>query len=203
MVSTMPWIDRFGLSVGADLLDGLQQLRQAFEREELALQRHQDRIRRRHRIDGQQVERRRTVDQHVGVVVSGVALVVESRERIAQPEGAVRAWCRARARGPSRSMVEARCAAAAPRSAPPLRAAALRRSARRRSRCCGCARSMPSPVEALPCGSRSTISTRSPIAASAVPRLIAVVVLPTPPFWLASERMRGWPACGIWRSLSS
>src|SRR5262245_28362486 len=50
---------------------------------------------------------------------------------------------------------------------------------------------MPSPVDALPCGSRSTISTRSPIAASAVPRLMAVVVLPTPPFWLASARMRG------------
>src|SRR5712691_13300654 len=50
---------------------------------------------------------------------------------------------------------------------------------------------MPSPVEALPCGSRSMMSTRSPIAASAVPRLIAVVVLPTPPFWLARARMRG------------
>src|SRR5262249_16769443 len=44
---------------------------------------------------------------------------------------------------------------------------------------------MPRPVEALPCGSRSTISTRSPMAASAVPRLIPVVALPTPPFWLA------------------
>jgi len=29
------------------------------------------------------------------------------------------------------------------------------------------------------------INTCSPMAASAVPRLIAVVVLPTPPFWLA------------------
>src|SRR5207247_1684411 len=28
-------------------------------------------------------------------------------------------------------------------------------------------------------------------AASAVPRLIAVVVFPTPPFWLATTRMRG------------
>src|SRR5712691_3524129 len=53
---------------------------------------------------------------------------------------------------------------------------------------------MPRPVEALPCGSRSMMSTRSPIAASAVPRLIAVVVLPTPPFWLAIDRMRG--GCG-------
>ncbi len=50
---------------------------------------------------------------------------------------------------------------------------------------------MPRPVEALPWGSRSTISTVSPIAASAVPRLIAVVVLPTPPFWLATTRTRG------------
>src|SRR6266540_3689506 len=52
---------------------------------------------------------------------------------------------------------------------------------------------MPSPVEALPCGSRSTISTFSPTAASAVPRLIAVVVLPTPPFWLATTRTRRPP----------
>src|SRR5512139_3878809 len=50
---------------------------------------------------------------------------------------------------------------------------------------------MPKPVEALPCGSRSTISTCSPMAASAVPRLMAVVVLPTPPFWLAMAMTRG------------
>src|SRR5260221_9585650 len=49
---------------------------------------------------------------------------------------------------------------------------------------------MPRPVDALPWGSRSIIKTSSPIAASAVPRLIAVVVLPTPPFWLAMARTR-------------
>ncbi len=38
------------------------------------------------------------------------------------------------------------------------------------------------PVDALPCGSRSISSTRLPVAASAVARLIALVVLPTPPF---------------------
>ena len=43
----------------------------------------------------------------------------------------------------------------------------------------------------MPCGSRSTSSTHSPTAASAVARLMAVVVLPTPPFWLAIARMRG------------
>jgi uroporphyrinogen decarboxylase len=37
-------------------------------------------------------------------------------------------------------------------------------------------------AEALPCGSRSITRTFSPTAASAVPRLMAVVVLPTPPF---------------------
>src|SRR6056297_2391064 len=51
--------------------------------------------------------------------------------------------------------------------------------------------SIPRPVEALPCGSRSTISTRAPESASAAPRLIVVVVLPTPPFWLAIAMMRG------------
>src|SRR5579871_3756042 len=49
---------------------------------------------------------------------------------------------------------------------------------------------MPRPVEALPCGSRSMINTCSPMAASAVPRLMAVVVLPTPPFWLATASTR-------------
>src|SRR5881409_2123543 len=51
---------------------------------------------------------------------------------------------------------------------------------------------MPRPVEALPCGSLSISSTRSPTAASAVPRLMAVVVLPTPPFWLATTSTRGF-----------
>src|SRR5690606_25624805 len=49
---------------------------------------------------------------------------------------------------------------------------------------------MPSPVEALPWGSTSMISTALPQAASAVARLMAVVVLPTPPFWLAMASTR-------------
>src|SRR5262249_5140849 len=55
----------------------------------------------------------------------------------------------------------------------------------------------PTPVEALPCGSRSRISTFSPTAASAVPRLMAVAVLPTPPFWLAVARTRSVPVTGL------
>src|SRR5689334_18332568 len=50
---------------------------------------------------------------------------------------------------------------------------------------------MPKPVLALPCGSRSITRTRLWVAASAVARLIAVVVLPTPPFWLAMAIARG------------
>ena len=54
----------------------------------------------------------------------------------------------------------------------------------------------PSPVEALPCGSRSIRRTRSVRStARDVARLIAVVVLPTPPFWLAIAR-----TCGIWEA---
>ena len=37
----------------------------------------------------------------------------------------------------------------------------------------------------LPCGSASTSKTFNPELANATPRLTAVVVFPTPPFWLA------------------
>src|SRR3712207_4489043 len=57
---------------------------------------------------------------------------------------------------------------------------------------------MPNPVLALPCGSRSTTSTARPVAPSAVPRLIAVVVLPTPPFWLAMASTRAWATGSGW-----
>src|SRR5688572_7278270 len=44
----------------------------------------------------------------------------------------------------------------------------------------------PSPKRTDPCGSMSTSSVRIPRRASAAARLIAVVVLPTPPFWLTT-----------------
>ena len=43
---------------------------------------------------------------------------------------------------------------------------------------------IPSPTESAPCGSKSTSSTLRPYSASAAPRLMLDVVLPTPPFWL-------------------
>jgi len=42
--------------------------------------------------------------------------------------------------------------------------------------------SIPHPMVALPCGSRSIKSTRRLVAVSEAARLTAVVVLPTPPF---------------------
>src|SRR5476649_944849 len=50
---------------------------------------------------------------------------------------------------------------------------------------------MPLPMVALPCGSRSIKSTRLPASTRPAARLTLVVVLPTPPFWLATARMRG------------
>src|SRR5205807_3304812 len=52
------------------------------------------------------------------------------------------------------------------------------------------AASTPRPEVALDCGSQSTTRTRRPISAKAVPRLMVVVVLPTPPFWLATAMIR-------------
>src|SRR5918997_1802241 len=56
--------------------------------------------------------------------------------------------------------------------------------------------SSPRPVEAFPCGSRSTSRTLCS-AASAVARLMAVVVFPTPPFWLARAMTRGAARSGL------
>src|SRR6476661_4304851 len=50
----------------------------------------------------------------------------------------------------------------------------------------------PRPTDSDPCGSKSTSSTLRPNSASAAPRLIVVVVLPTPPFWLHIEITRAW-----------
>src|SRR5688572_23130283 len=53
----------------------------------------------------------------------------------------------------------------------------------------------PSPTVMDPCGSKSTRSTLRPASTSAAPRLIVVVVLPTPPFWLHIEMtVAGCPA---------
>ena len=68
---------------------------------------------------------------------------------------------------------------------------------------------MPLPMVALPCGSRSTSSTRRFVAPRLAARLTLVVVLPTPPFWFVIARMRAIASSGVarcstrWRSASS
>ena len=49
----------------------------------------------------------------------------------------------------------------------------------------------PRLIESAAWGSRSTRSTRWPSLYRATPRLMVVVVFPTPPFWLAIAMMRG------------
>ena len=80
---------QIGIERGAHLLHRLQQLRQTLKREELALQRHQDRVRCGHRIDGEKIEGRRTVDQHIGVIGVRRGVGVQGGDRIAQPKRAV------------------------------------------------------------------------------------------------------------------
>src|SRR6185436_19419248 len=57
--------------------------------------------------------------------------------------------------------------------------------------------SAPRPRVAFPWGSQSTRRTRRSRAPRPAPRLMAVVVLPTPPFWLAIARIvvigPSWP----------
>ena len=129
----------------------------------------------------EQIQRRRTIDQHVAEIRCTGRERVQRRERVAQAEGAV---ARLADFELEPGEIERRRREMQPRDRGRDDRIAQRRLAgqnvvgrERRLR-----RSMPRPVEALPCGSRSMISTSSPIAASAVPRLMAVVVLPTPPF---------------------
>jgi hypothetical protein len=62
----------------ADLLDRRQKLRQAFEREELALQRDDYSVCGGESVDGQKVERRRAINHDIGdgfkIVAAGFAI---------------------------------------------------------------------------------------------------------------------------------
>ena len=78
----MPTMPRSGIEPLLDLLDGLQQLAKPFESKEFALQRHQQRVGRRQRVERQQPERGRAIDE--ADVVAAMAA-----ERAAQPGGAL------------------------------------------------------------------------------------------------------------------
>ena len=59
--------------------------------------------------------------------------------------------------------------------------------------------SIPTPVVVFPCGSMSTSRTRKPIIARDAPRFTAVVLFPTPPFWLTIAMIRA-VACSHYRA---
>ena len=75
---------QLGIEAGADPLDRLQQLAEPLEREEFGLQRHQDRIGGDQRVDGQQAERGRAIDQADVPAQVGGAL-----QRLVEPVGSL------------------------------------------------------------------------------------------------------------------
>ncbi len=158
-----------------NLLDRLQKLAQPFEREEFALQRHQQRIRRRKRIEREQAERRRAIDE--ADIVIGMA-----GQRLAQTAGAIfeidQFDLRAAQIDRRRDNIEAGNRSRHDR----LGKCRFTHQHIVAGQFARCEAAIPMPVEALPCGSRSISKVLQPVAAMAVAMLIAVVVLPTPPF---------------------
>ena len=72
IVSRTPLMARLGVQVISDEIDGGDQLRQSFECVVLTLDRDQHRVGRRERVDGQQPQGRRAIEEHVVVVVDDV-----------------------------------------------------------------------------------------------------------------------------------
>ncbi len=167
MVSTMPWICSVGLRLCAHPLDGLHQLasgpRARRTRTAAAPAPHRPRPWR-SRSSRPATAGSRSARSEGDLVRRGGAAAPRIASRNAR-----RALGRARARRRTGRRSRPPHAEAGDRRWATRRASRrARRSAPRRSRSAAAPRSMPRPVEALPWGSRSMISTRSPTAASAV-----------------------------------
>ena len=116
-----------GVEPHPDLLDRAQELGQALEREELALQRHQHGVGSGERVNGQEIERGRAVDENIARGVVGFLCGTHRGEAVAQAI-MLAARRRPRARTPSGRWSPARSRAAArgsrtrawPMVAPPL-----------------------------------------------------------------------------------
>ena len=152
----------------------VEQLRDAFEREVLALHRHEHGVRGGEAVDGEESERRRRVDEDV-VVVAGDRLehaleVVLAADGIAQLDLGADEIDRRRREKERRDL--GRPDDVAERHVLDEHVVHRRASAS----------VTPRPEVAFACGSRSTRRTRRSQAATEAPRLMAVVVLPTPPF---------------------
>ena len=146
------------------------------------LQRHQHRLRGDQGVQGEQAERGRAVEEDV--VEGRPSASASAAKRVVQAAFAVverRPARSRRRRGPGRRAAARGSGSRVGRMQLRQRRVAQQQGVGARA---AVAAVEPRPVEALPCGSRSISSTRCS-AASAVARLMAVVVLPTPPFWLA------------------
>ena len=166
-----------GIVGGAHAFQSRNQLRDPLQGKILGLHGHNQCLRRGEHVQGEQVERRRTIQKDkIVVALTGSRLWRRRRARSS-------AW---QARYSRQSGSSTRAAARAARSqlaeSPALPGC---RPAARHRRSAGYRRAgRPRPEEALACGSQSTRRTFNPSSARHAARLMAVVVLPTPPFWL-------------------
>ena len=176
-------------------LDGLEQLAEALQRVVLRLDRDEHLRAGDQRVQREQPERGRAVDEDVVE-----ALLARLRGR-ADPRVAGERLAAAGSRAPPRSPARSRRrpgrwwrARPTGRAGPSLWVITSASGSPSTSmsyvegtpRWC----STLSAVEALPCGSRSMTRTRCPSWASAAATLTVDVVLPTPPFWLATTNTR-------------
>ena len=165
-----------GIEGAAYAIDRPQQQAEAFQREELALQRHQDRLGGDQCIDRQQAQRRRTVDQYVVVVLVGTGerlLADGIRGADARP---------ARPRPQTGQATEG--TTSRPGSGCGSRHRQVWRRPESRRRCSRRALSYARPDPCWRClggrcRSAGRICGRPPMPC---PKFTAVVVLPTPPF---------------------
>ena len=182
------------VQVRAHFLHRLHEVGQSFERVVLALHRDQHRVRRAEAVEREQRQRRRAIEQDEVVVGRDRRdrrshLLQRLGERVLQPRLAL-GQVDELDFGAGELAVRRHEVEAAGRRATRTSAILRSPSSTWYTVAASARLSMPAPVVALPCGSRSTSSTRRFIAARLAARLTAVVVLPTPPFWFATAMMR-------------
>ena len=175
---------QLGIETLAHQGDGVEELGEPLEGVVLGLYRDEHLARRHEGVHGENAERRRAVDEDELVVVElsveGLSeddVAAVDVDQLGHGAGEV---------GARRDEVEPGHGGRHGDLAPPP----PRRPAPRTSDRPGSTSRTPSPADAFACGSRSTSRTRTPASARQAARLIAVVVLPTPPFWLVTATMR-------------
>ena len=179
-----------GVEVSPQQGKGVSEQPEALESVELALDRHQQRLGRHRSVDREQSEAGRAVDEDVVDIVDGLDGQGEAALADGQVDHLDLRPGEAEVGGHQVEPGHHRGDAGfgdRPAGHDDVVAGDLDR-----------ARSTPRPEVALACGSMSMTRTRRPMAASAEPTLMVVVVFPTPPFWLATAR-----TCGTTAGLST